>query len=345
MSEAGLFQVEWNFDCVPDAELVACCYWEYARESAFIRETLAEMRDDVWESARTGRDVASFPRPAWCDKLSRIQSIGNPSGVFVRGSLYAPGVAGQGVSPRAPDDGHPDAPPLTGSFPVPWQSLSPAERKYRAHIKSVVEERMRVPVRMGQWHDAREIGRLCAETCRLDSEDWNAWKAKYVRQDKTGRMYAIPGAPDFPPNRATRPGINFGNAESLLVEFAWEDFTDDEIATYFRKWVKHARPKGVKAPSGKGHKPGDWRAHLTRLAAMRLLSRYTPREIIGTGRKPALPACWSIHNTKQFAGWKWGDSTKWHDARREAWKVFLSLFPFLSKDDQPLSWERQTPAQ
>jgi hypothetical protein len=28
---------EWNFDPVPDGELVACCYWEYARESARIR--------------------------------------------------------------------------------------------------------------------------------------------------------------------------------------------------------------------------------------------------------------------------------------------------------------------
>lgn len=32
-----LSELEWNFDKVPDAELVACCYWEYARESARIR--------------------------------------------------------------------------------------------------------------------------------------------------------------------------------------------------------------------------------------------------------------------------------------------------------------------
>jgi len=28
---------EWDFDAVPDGELVGCCFWEYARESAFIR--------------------------------------------------------------------------------------------------------------------------------------------------------------------------------------------------------------------------------------------------------------------------------------------------------------------
>ena len=33
---ASLTKFDWNFDAVPDNELVACCYWEYARESAFI---------------------------------------------------------------------------------------------------------------------------------------------------------------------------------------------------------------------------------------------------------------------------------------------------------------------
>jgi hypothetical protein len=198
---------------------------------------------------------------------------------------------------------------------------------------------------MGQWHDAREIVRFCETVCQLDSEDWNAWKKKYVRQDETGHMYAIPGAPDFPKDRPTRPGVYFGNAESLLVEIAWEDFTDYEIATYFSKWVKHARPKTAKAPSGKGHKPGDWRAHLTRLAVVRLLSHYLPKEIIGTTRAKTLVECQPIHKTKQFARDKWGDSTKWYDARREAGKLFHSLFPFLSKDDKPLSWERMSPGK
>jgi hypothetical protein len=36
---------EWDFDEVPDNELVACCYWEYARESMFIRD----LRRRSWE--------------------------------------------------------------------------------------------------------------------------------------------------------------------------------------------------------------------------------------------------------------------------------------------------------
>ncbi len=38
-NKAASFQpIEWDFDSIPDSELVACCYWEYARESAFITE-------------------------------------------------------------------------------------------------------------------------------------------------------------------------------------------------------------------------------------------------------------------------------------------------------------------
>jgi hypothetical protein len=35
--DSNLSEFDWNFDPVPDNELVACCYWEYARESEFIR--------------------------------------------------------------------------------------------------------------------------------------------------------------------------------------------------------------------------------------------------------------------------------------------------------------------
>jgi hypothetical protein len=44
MKKEVLSRKEWDFDNVPDDELVACCYWEYARESARIRAAFE--RDD-----------------------------------------------------------------------------------------------------------------------------------------------------------------------------------------------------------------------------------------------------------------------------------------------------------
>ncbi len=334
-------ELDWNFDNVPDNELVACCYWEYARESVFIRDALLEMRDDVLESVKLNKNLENSKRPDWCDKLNRIKSIGYAADVFARGSLFSPDTIWQNINPRKPNFRHPDAPPLTGSFPAPWQSMAEAERKNRARIKTVVEDCNLVPVSMGQWHDAREIVRVCEGVCRRDLEDWNAWARKYTRRDADGHICALPNAPDSPPDRSTRPGIFFGNAETLLVEIAWEDFTDDEIATYFRKWVKHARPKTAKAPNGQGHKPGDWRARLTRLSVMRLLVWFTPLEIVDP-RQDRFPAVWE---TKQFSRPKWRDVTKWHDARREAGHLFHKLFPFLPPNAKPLTWARQKPGK
>jgi hypothetical protein len=49
-----LNEFDWNFDAVPDAELVACCYWEYARESAFIRE-LRQICIKCWRKPAAAR--------------------------------------------------------------------------------------------------------------------------------------------------------------------------------------------------------------------------------------------------------------------------------------------------
>src|SRR5579863_5202020 len=37
-SASVLAREEWDFGDIPEDELAACCYWEYARESAFVRE-------------------------------------------------------------------------------------------------------------------------------------------------------------------------------------------------------------------------------------------------------------------------------------------------------------------
>jgi hypothetical protein len=71
-----------------------------------------------------------------------------------------------------------------------------------------------------------------------------------------------------------------------------------------------------------------------RLAVLRLLSRFTPLQLVADDLFP------EIWKTRQFSTSKWGDVTKWYDARREAAKIFHTLLPFLPKDEKPLSWNR-----
>jgi hypothetical protein len=59
-TEAVLSPLEWNFEQVPDGELVACCYWEYARESAFIRDTLREYRDWFLAGGKWNEDTTKL---------------------------------------------------------------------------------------------------------------------------------------------------------------------------------------------------------------------------------------------------------------------------------------------
>jgi hypothetical protein len=71
---------DWNFDSIPDHHLIACCYWEYARESAFLKQfksrcveanrnpqPLSQAFDLVGKDARTVLSigtVAAAPNPA-----------------------------------------------------------------------------------------------------------------------------------------------------------------------------------------------------------------------------------------------------------------------------------------
>jgi len=75
-----LSELDWNFDNVPDDELVAWCYWEYARESAFIRDTLREYRDWFLAGGKWDENTGKLGA-----RLEKIQCSSEQAGVFVRG--------------------------------------------------------------------------------------------------------------------------------------------------------------------------------------------------------------------------------------------------------------------
>ena len=147
MKKEVLSPNDWNFDNVPDNELVACCYWEYARESAFIRE-LRKRCNECQQSGESDEQLLHAD-------LQKVQSIGYPANFFLRG-FFCP-----------PDGVLPDAPPLkpgevhraTGSFPKPWQLLTKEERKYRAFVppRGIVDFVQIVPFQRGLFLDAKDI--------------------------------------------------------------------------------------------------------------------------------------------------------------------------------------------
>ncbi len=240
--------LDWNFDRVPDSELVACCYWEFARESAFIRDVKRRCIDSKW--------CHMANREAWAfvgADIERIQSIGYPAEVFLRGFFFD---EAEDRKPR-----HPEAPPITGSFPRPWQTVAEAERKDRAPIRSDRKAIPLVPFRRGHAFFAEDIA---------------PWY-------KSRRAGAKPGE-EIPPS------LFLASSEVGVFEINWGTFANDELAAGFRKWAKANRPQQFPNPSGQGHKPGDWRANLTRLAVMRLPARFTAMDLVdpaGTASRPS----------------------------------------------------------
>lgn len=323
----ALPQFDWNFDKVPDPELVACCYWEYARESVFIRDVRRRCLNGKWKNMPPGE--------AWRylgNDIERIQSIGYPAETFLRGFFF------DEQEDRRPK--HPDAPRITGSFPNAWQSLSAGEREERSRIRSDIEILNLQPFKRAHWGNAWDLlerakvrQREVMEANAQVHEQHPGVSEYYLRQrgllkkPSEGLSIFWAGDNDEP------------NKELTMVEIEWANFTNEQIVQCFRKWVAANRPADVSMPDKRGHKPKDWRADLTRLAVLRLLEQFTALEIVDP-RQDKLPAVWK---TRQFSGRKWRDVTKWHDARREAGKLFRRLFPFLPPEEKPLAWKRQAP--
>jgi hypothetical protein len=303
-------EFDWNFDAVPDAELVACCYWEYARESAFIRELRQRcMKEQRLEGAGDKQ---------LHHDLQRIQSIGHPAWMFLHGFFCPPdGVFEDGLPPLRPGEVH----RLTGSFPKPWQSLTKEEREFRSYIppRGVVGCRQFDPFGRGTTLDAQEIVRTVSQQQRL--RDLEQKQVRRQNPNLTDDALYRTGKLKYRDIRAS--AIYGSGAEYTVAEINWGIFTNEEIIQSFRKWVKANRPHDVRGPDNKGrNKKRDWLVALERLSMMRLLHHFRFRDLPKTA-----PSAWNRYQKRE-----------WYKERKRAGEMFRKLFPFLSKSERPLSW-------
>ena len=311
-SPASIAREEWDFDSVPVGELVACCHWEYARESAFICD-LRKRSLEYWQliEAKEQRYNAAEKMRLHAD-LQKVQSIGYPAEVILRGMSCPP----DGVLPDAPPLKPGQVHPVTGSFPKPWQKLAKEERAYRSQIGSDVTRIPLVPFERGHVIDAKDIVEW-ANARRRENDAANE-RARRKNPKKSEETLCREGKLHFP---TIQPSLYWeGGKEVTIVGIRWGSFTDDEIANYFRKWVKLNRPAHISAPNDQGRKLKDWRVALNRLGTMRALHAYTFAD-------HRFPKAFKDRGEKHC-----------YAARKLALKKFRELFPFLDKGDRPLRW-------
>jgi len=180
-----------------------------------------------------------------------------------------------------------------------------------------------VPVKLADWFWAKDIARECQRIADEQDEERKNWERDYRRRDKKGNFSTLPGAPDPPQRLKIRPRTRWGVGETLIIDIAWECFTNDEIVNYFRKWVKIARPKEIPKPDERGHgKARDWRVALERLAMMRLLHQFRLRDL-----STACPDAWRLFGKRE-----------WYKERKRGLLTFHRFFQFVATEERPISW-------
>ena len=303
--ENPLIADDWNFDNVPDKELVACCVWEYARESTFIRELRRRCLEN-WRAGGASDEKLSAD-------LGKLSNIGCAVEIITRGFYFAPN------DPHRIDNPNPN--PITNSFPQPWQTLPADERAFRVRVGLYAGWTPAVPFECADWLDAKEIAER-AEACRkeifsdyhrVQRENPGASEVELIEQ---GKLQPFPGIP------VSLLGEH--GKEVTVVAINWAHFTNDKIANYFRRWIKLNRPREIPVPSNQGRKRISDRVKLERLAIMRLVHPFTLAEL----RTIRLDV-WKRYNTP---------NRRWHKDVNKAHAHFRELFPFLSKDEFPRSW-------
>ena len=236
--------------------------------------------------------------------LERIESIGYVA-EFLLGFCY--------------DEWRRHYPPLTRSFPDPWQLLSEDERKYRSQIRNEVEVLGIVPFKHSGDIITAEV--LLERAKEYSKQHRNAVDEAHAANPGWGET-TLRRWGKYPKYEPKASAVwEDDDSESAIVEIAWKEFTDDEIVKSFKKWIELNRPAGVGKASHPGRrKEKGYRDYLAWLGMMRLMN-VCPF----TSLKRKLPEAWSQYR-----------SADWPRGRKKAIDVFKRLFPFLPSNAMPI---------
>lgn len=305
---------QWDFSKIADADVIACCLWEYGRES----HTLGMVAADRWVRCREIRHKREYAEnPAlrdWHDKeQARIEEwlseVGFDLDAF-SDSYWRTDFPLIEIYDALSTWGGPSA--------SAWHHLSEDQRQ--TLVRQVGESCVLKPM------DVATVGEL--------EELWEANNARLLEIRSENRPeddnsedceLCFPTVPTLVP-----PEDPSKRAESVTVALTvdYSRFTDREIVKAFTKWVKDNRPTDWQVPRRvfpnapqRGRKLVDYRVALERLGLMRLLNDNYPDEL-----RWGYPDIW-----KRMCR----DGTHFRRECQLACDFFRSLFPFLPEDELP----------
>jgi hypothetical protein len=312
--------LNWNFDSVPNDEIIGCCLWEYARES----ETITMMADLRWCHTRRVQHRQDYERDPNLRKEHDAEATRIEERAKRKGFDY------ESFSERFWETDYPlmeiywTVTSMVSDWAFAWQQLP---NQIRAKLSNeVAESRVLQPLTAATVRELEELWktnsvqlaavRLREGAANDDGEDAAALWAE------TEAVELLPMGDGVLKDRLT---------VAFTVDFS--RFTDHEISDDFLAWLKQNRPPQWKIPRRifpgarqKGRKLIEYRVAIERLGLMRLLHVHSP-----TSLREQVPQAWKKYRAKERS---------FRREIREGCKFFRRLFPFLPEQERPRSEER-----
>jgi hypothetical protein len=261
----ALSEHEWNFQYVPDNEILPALFWEMLREVDFeqdikkAREWLAgklsEKRPPIRKD-KTGKR-SRFNRNFSEAELARIRI----EAIFSRFVPMSEYIISRNMSrrERIADEsrwleGY--IRPLLENYNQPWPSLPEMERKRLCEIVGKLKD-----------SDVVEIGTWCDALVTF-------------KREKLDLYHPLK--------------FDYCKYTSVLLRVNWRH-SKKQILDTLGRILKEIEPNGIERLNKRGKKDRDRRVKLERLAIMRLLHYYTPSEI-----RHNLPKAWQLYESRKW---------------------------------------------
>lgn len=306
---------DWMFDEVPNEELIACCLWEYGRES----HTLGMVAADWWLHMRRARikngRIIDTEKEEWEKREEKRITLwlkeNNYDYLSFHERFWQTDFPLVGIYDFICSYG--------GSYSDAWQDI-PAEGR-KLLVSKVDESQILCPMAAASVGDLEHLWE--ANSSRLleiraqnlpDDDD-----CEFIETISDTRRVEIPMEDGRSPEMV---------AAAFAIDFS--RFTDREILDAFRDWLKQTRPKQWARPRRifpnapqRGRKLLDYKVALERLGLMRLLNDNYPNHL-----RKNYPDVW-----RKLCQ----DDTHFRRECKLACDFYRALFPFLPEDDVPRS--------
>ena len=313
------FRADWDFDDVPESELIACCLWEYARESV----TIGMAADLHWSHTRQISSRQEYRRgPA-------LKAEHDERAVRIERRAAALGCNYEKFSMMFWKTDF----PLLNFYDLLTQHVGEEARAWtnlpadaRAYLAKQVTKSYLPPLELATVEKLEQLW----EAHRAELEEV---RANIKSADDDREMMAL-YAPTGPVNLSEEDTNEPSRVVAAAFAVDFSRYNDKEITLAFQDWLATHRPARWKKPMRvfprsreRGRKPLEYKVALERLGLMRLLHWHTPAEL-----RRDRPAAWNKYRQKMCS---------LRREVREARNFFRTLFPFLPKDEVPESETRK----